>query len=121
MAQLIEFETHKDNRGTLTVIEKKIPFKIKRVFYIYNVDNSKRGFHKHKLTRQVAVCIKGSCDIIVKNVKETKYKLDKPEIGLIIEPNDFHWMENFSRNSILLILASETYNNNDYIYENSAS
>ena len=66
---LINFKTHKDSRGSLTVLENEIPFEIKRVFYIYGVDESKRGFHKHIKTRQVAICIKGSCDIIFsKNV-----------------------------------------------------
>ena len=116
MAKILKFKTHKDNRGNLTVIEKQIPFKIKRVFYIYDVDDSKRGFHKHKSTIQLAVCVKGSCDIIVENLNKKKYRLDKPEIGLIIEPEDFHWMENFSTESVLLVMASEEFDNNDYIH-----
>tara|TARA_B100001057_G_scaffold493646_1_gene588548 strand:- start:669 stop:1034 length:366 start_codon:yes stop_codon:yes gene_type:complete len=121
MARILDFVTHKDNRGCLTVIEKQIPFEIKRVFYIYNVDSSKRGFHKHHLTKQVAVCIKGSCEIIVENQKKEIFILNKPEKGLLIEPIDFHWMENFSKDAILLILASEYYDENDYVYENKTS
>ena len=113
---LINFKTHKDSRGYLTVLEKEIPFEIKRVFYIYGVDESKRGFHKHIKTRQVAICIKGFCDIIFsKNDFEKKFTLNNPGIGLLIEPEDFHWMENFSQDAILLVLASEYYNENDYI------
>ena len=96
MAKILNFETYSDTRGCLTVIEKTIPFEIKRIFYIYNVDNSKRGFHKHKLTKQLAVCINGSCDIIVENINKERYKLDDPAKGLLIEPEDYHWMENFS-------------------------
>ncbi len=118
MAKILNFKTHSDSRGCLTVIEKTIPFEIKRIFYIYDVDDSKRGLHKHKRTRQLAVCIKGSCDIVIEKIKKKTYRLDRPEIGLIIEPEDFHWMENFSKDSILLILASEFYNENDYVYEN---
>ena len=118
MAKIIKLSTFEDERGSLTVAEKNIPFEIKRVFYIYNVDDSKRGFHKHKLTRQIVVCINGSCDIVIENKKQKTYKLNKPDKGLLIEPEDFHWMQNFSKDSILLILASELYDENDYIYEN---
>ena len=117
MTQIIQFKTHSDPRGSLTVIEKKVPFDIKRVFYIYNVDDSKRGFHRHKKTRQLAICIKGSCDIIIENEKIQKFSLKNPETGLLIEPEDYHWMENFSEGTILLILASEYYDYNDYIFE----
>ena len=48
MARIIDFETHTDERGSLSVIDKVVPFQIKRVFYIHNVDGSKRGYHKHK-------------------------------------------------------------------------
>ena len=118
MAKFLKFKTHIDNRGSLTVIEKQIPFDIKRVFYIYDVDDSKRGFHKHKSTIQLAVCVKGSCDIVVENNNNNKetYKLNKPELGLIIEPEDYHWMENFSKDTVLLVLASEKFDNNDYIH-----
>lgn len=118
MAQIIQFETHSDSRGSLTVIEKKVPFDIKRIFYIYDADNSKRGFHKHKKTRQVAICIKGSCDILIENESTQKFSLNNPEIGLLIEPEDYHWMENFSKETLLLVMASEYYDENDYIFEN---
>ncbi len=118
MTKIIQFKTHTDLRGSLTVIEKKVPFDIKRVFYIYNVDDSKRGFHKHKKTRQVAICLNGSCDIIIENKKTEKFSLKNPETGLLIEPEDFHWMENFSRGAVLLVLASEYYDEKDYIWVN---
>lgn len=114
---ILNFKSHIDKRGSLTVIEKEIPFEIKRIFYIYNVDNSKRGFHKHIKTRQVLICLKGSCDIVIKkdneNIKITN--LNSPEFGKLIEPDDYHWMENFSKDSILLVIASEEFDENDYI------
>ena len=118
MAKKLNFKTHIDERGSLTVIEKVIPFEIKRVFYIYNVNDSKRGYHKHKKTIQVVVCISGSCDIFVenKNKEKEKFTLDDPKTGLLLNPEDFHWMENFSPNSVLLVLASEIFNENDYLY-----
>jgi|TARA_B100001559_G_C16500312_1_gene622994 dTDP-4-dehydrorhamnose 3,5-epimerase-like enzyme len=118
MAEIILFNTHSDSRGSLTVIEKNVPFDIKRVFFIYNVDDSKRGFHKHKKTRQVAICIKGSCDILIEKETVQKFSLKNPEIGLLIEPEDYHWMENFSDGTVLLIIASEYFEYNDYIFEN---
>ena len=116
MAKFLKFKTHIDDRGSLTVIEKQIPFDIKRVFYIYDVDDSKRGFHKHKSTIQLAVCLKGSCDIVVEKINKEIYKLNKPEIGLLIEPEDYHWMENFSKGTVLLVMASKEFDKNDYIY-----
>ena len=118
MAQIIRFKTYSDLRGSLTAIEKKVPFEIKRVFYIYDVDDSKRGFHRHKKTKQLAICVKGNCDIFIQNKKIQKFSLKNPEIGLLIEPEDYHWMENFSDGAILLVLASEYFDKNDYIFEN---
>jgi len=120
LEKIIEFKNYSDIRGNLTTIDDVLPFEIKRVYYIFGEVGQKRGFHKHKKTRQVAVCINGSCKIVFsKNGIETKYILDNPNKGLLIEPDDFHWIEDFSINSILLVLASENYDSNDYIYENN--
>lgn len=116
MGKLIQLQTFKDNRGSLTVVEKFLPFSIKRVYYIYDLNNSKRGFHKHIKTIQFAICIRGSCNIVFsKNGILKNYKLDKPNKGLLIEPEDYHWLENFSNDTILLVLASEYFDENDYI------
>jgi dTDP-4-dehydrorhamnose 3,5-epimerase-like enzyme len=118
MSELLKLPTYNDERGALTVIEKILPFLIKRVYYIYNLNQSKRGFHKHKKTFQALVCISGSCSVFVKsNFSSQEFKLINPDLCLIIEPEDFHWMENFSENCVLLVLASEEYDENDYIYE----
>lgn len=61
MAYIIQLQTHSDKRGNLTVIEKEIPFAIKRIFYIYSVDDSVRGGHRHHKTIQAAICVHGSC------------------------------------------------------------
>ncbi len=118
MAYLIDLKSFTDNRGNLTVIEKTIPFDIKRIFYIYGVDNSSRGGHRHKKTIQAAICIQGSCYINNDNgfIVE-KFLLNKPDQCLIIEPKDWHTMDAFSPNAILMILASEYFDNNDYIFE----
>ena len=120
MAHIIKLSTHKDLKGDLTVIEKKVPFDIKRVYYIYNVADAIRGGHRHKKTIQAAVCVSGSCVISCQSGKSQSvknFKLSKPDDLLIINPIDYHYMSNFSKNAVLLVLASEYYNINDYIDE----
>ena len=118
MAQLLNLETHTDKRGKLTVIEKIIPFNIKRIFYIYGVDDSIRGGHRHRKTIQAAICIQGRCIISNNNGKQKQnYNLDKPSKCLILNPEDYHTMHHFSQDVILMVLASEDYDYQDYIFE----
>lgn len=118
MAHLMDLKTFTDKRGNLTVIEKIIPFEIKRIFYIYGVDESKRGGHRHKKTIQAAICLKGSCHIYNSDgTTENNYILDQPNKCLILEPMDWHTMDNFTSDAILMVLASEYFNQDDYIFE----
>ncbi len=118
MAQLIHLKSFSDQRGSLTVIEKEIPFSIKRIFYIYGVDDSIRGGHRHHQTVQAAICIHGSCIVSNDNGKETQdYVLDHPERCLILFPEDWHTMHHFSPDAVLLVLASTPYDYTDYIFE----
>lgn len=118
MPNFFEIKTFNDNRGSLSVLEKNIPFDIKRVFYIYNVNDITRGLHRHHKTIQAAICISGSCIISNDNSKEKKsFKLDNPNKCLILYPEDFHWMHNFSKDAVLLVLASEFFDPDDYIFE----
>lgn len=118
MAQLLQIKTFKDSRGILTVLDSVVPFEIKRLFYIYGVDSSDRGGHRHHTTRQAAICIQGSCTITNHNgsVKEV-FALDDPEKCLILEPEDWHVMHDFTPDAILLVLASTAFDPSDYIYE----
>lgn len=118
MAHIIDLKTFTDKRGNLTVIEKVIPFEIKRVFYIYGVDDSKRGGHRHHETIQAAICIQGSCTIYNNNGKmEDVFELNRPNKCLLIEPEDWHTMYNFTPDAILMVFASENFDENDYIFE----
>jgi len=120
MAKIIDLRTFTDSRGNLTVVEKVLPFEIKRVFYIYGVDDSVRGNHRHKKTIQAAICLTGECRIIVQsNPHEAiqEIHLDSPSKCLIIQAEDHHWMDRFSNDCILMIFASEYYDPNDYIFE----
>ena len=120
MAQIINLNTFSDYRGNLTVIEKILPFDIKRVYYIYNVPSKEvvRGGHKHHNNIQALVCLKGKCEISINNgCKKENFKLNSPEKCLILQSKDWHIMHNFSKDAILLVLASEYFNPNDYIKE----
>jgi dTDP-4-dehydrorhamnose 3,5-epimerase-like enzyme len=118
MAKLLDLKTFVDKRGNLTVIERVIPFEIRRIFYIYGVDSSVRGGHRHKKTIQAAICIKGSCRIYNndRNIEE-HFILDRPDKCLLLYPDDWHTMDQFSEDAILMVLASEYFDVDDYIYE----
>jgi len=121
MAKIIQFKTFSDERGSLTVadnLQTLLPFAIKRMFYIYNVDASERGGHRHKTTWQAALCIKGSCIVYCDNGKEQKeFLLDSPDKFLLLAPEDWHIMKEFSKDALFLVFASENYDPNDYIFE----
>ncbi len=118
MASIINLNTFSDKRGDLTVVEKIIPFDIKRIYYIYNVEdkNIVRAGHRHKKTIQALICLNGSCEIYSDNsIKKETFTLKSPSECLILNPEDWHTMTNFSKDSVLLVLASEFYDINDYI------
>ena len=117
MGHLVDLKTFTDKRGNLTVIENVLPFQIKRVFYIYGVDDSIRGGHRHHKTIQAAICIKGRCRIYNNNgQEEDEFYLNNPSKCLILKPEDWHKMYDFSKNAILMVLASENFDQEDYIF-----
>ncbi|MBA7575185.1 TDP-4-oxo-6-deoxy-alpha-D-glucose-3,4-oxoisomerase [subsurface metagenome] len=118
MAYIIDLKTFSDKRGNLTVIENVLPFQIKRIFYIYGVDESVRGGHRHHKTIQAAICIKGKCKVYNHDGENDEvFNLDKPLKCLILEPKDWHKMYDFSEDAILMVLASENFNEKDYIFD----
>ena len=116
--KIIECNKIIDSRGIL-VIQDNLPFDIKRTFFMFNC-NGVRGEHAHHKCRMILIPVKGSCSVNVynKNREYEKIDLSDNEFGLLLEPEDFHDMSNFSKDCILLVLASEIYNKDDYIYEN---
>lgn len=108
-----------DKQGHLTPIEgtMDIPFEIKRIYYITNVkEGTVRGSHAHRKLHQVLLCLKGSVKIKVKNPKEEEvYELNNSYVGLYIGPYIWREMFDFSEDAVLLVLASEYYNESDYI------
>ena len=113
------FQQHGDERGQLVALEERrdIPFKIKRVYFLYDTgENVRRGCHAHKNLEQILICVKGSCKILLDNGKEKEtVLLEKPYEGLYVTSNMWREMYDFSPDAVLLVLASELYNEDDYI------
>ena len=114
-SKIIEIPTIEDERGFLTVIEDTLPFKIKRIYWIYGADEQIRGGHRHKITKQALVAVSGTVDLKINDgKKESLYVLDDPSKCIIVEPEDWHTMF-FGKNSVLLVFASHEYDKKDYI------
>ena len=113
------FQQHGDERGQLVALEefKDIPFEIKRVYYMYDTgEGIHRGFHAHKTLKQILICIHGSCKVLLDNGQEKKIvSLEKPYGGLYISHNMWREMYDFSPDAVLMVLASEYYDESDYI------
>ena len=124
LAKILTFPIIGDSRGSLVALEtfENIPFDIKRVYYIFDtLSDVSRGFHAHKNLKQVLICVKGSCRILLDdgNSKDNII-LDSPQTGLLIESLVWREMHDFSEDCVLLVLASEYYDEADYIrdYDN---
>lgn len=113
------FQPHGDSRGQLVALEeyKDIPFAIKRVYYMYDTaEGVVRGHHAHKKLQQILICIHGSCKIKLNNGEEEKIVLlEKPYEGLYVSNIMWREMFDFSPDAVLLVLASELYDPDDYI------
>lgn len=118
LIKLIDFPNFEDQRGALVAIEsnQSIPFEIKRLYYIFNTSNQARGFHAHIDLKQVAICLKGSCRFVLDNGhQKDEILLTSPIKGLLIESLFWREMHDFSDDCVLLVLASEHYDESDYI------
>ena len=113
------FQPHGDERGQLVALEefKDIPFRIKRVYYMYDTgEGVVRGHHAHKTLQQILVCIHGSCKVLLDNGKEKKViPLEKPYEGLYVSNAMWREMYDFSPDAVLMVMASELYDEDDYI------
>ena len=116
---LIDLNGIGDGRGMLVSLEalKNVPFEIKRVYYLTQLKSDyPRGFHAHKNLKQLVVCLNGSFDFILDDgqTKNTVH-LNDPTKGLIIESMIWREMHNFSKDCVIMVLASEYYDESDYI------
>ena len=115
MVKYIKIPKFKNTTGSISVIEKLFRFKIKRVYFIYDIKGD-RGGHRHIKTRQFLLCLKGKCEIvIIKNKKKKKITLSDNNKGILLEPDDWHKIINSNKDTIIVVLASEYYNEQDYI------
>jgi dTDP-4-dehydrorhamnose 3,5-epimerase-like enzyme len=118
VAEVITLPTHRDPRGSLTVIEKILPFTVQRVYYIYGCSDAPRGGHRHHVNSQALVCVHGNCVIDWDDGRQTGATvLDAPDRLLLLRPEDWHVMRDFSPDAVLLVLASHHFEDADYIDE----
>ena len=116
--RIIDIRKYSDNRGYLSVIEggMDIPFEIKRIYYLYMVPEAARGAHAHKQLQQLLVATSGSVDITLDDGREKKtFHLDRPWKGLLVVSGLWRVLDNFSGGTVLMCLASEKYDEGDYI------
>ncbi|MBQ8072539.1 MAG: FdtA/QdtA family cupin domain-containing protein [Clostridia bacterium] len=114
-----DFEEHGDERGILISLEEErnIPFDIRRCYFMYNTQPGvRRGFHAHKTLRQVLVCVRGSCKILLDDGREKAVvPLDRPNKGLYLSSDIWREMFDFSDDAVLMVLADQLYDEADYI------
>ena len=115
-----KLKTHTDNRGSLTIVEEghEVPFKIQRVYWIHSVpQGQERGKHSNKVSSEYVIAVNGSVEITLedKNGRKT-YQLDAKDKGLLIPPDTWDEIRNFSPDAVLLVLASHSYDEATYIH-----
>ena len=119
--QIINLPKIEDPRGNLTFIEgqNNIPFDIKRVYWIYDVPGGqRRGGHAFKEQQELIIALSGSFDVVVDDGKEKQtFSLNRSYYGLYLAAGLWRQMQNFSTNSLALVLSSTHYNVDDYIYD----
>lgn len=117
-AEIISLPKIEDLRGNIAVIENEaIPFEIKRVYYLFDVPSSaRRGGHAHKELWELLIPLSGSFDVGLNDGSQTKtVTLNKPDKGLLIRSGIWRELENFSSGSVCLVIASEVFDESDYI------
>ena len=118
-AQIIELPKFEDPRGNLSFIEEElhIPFKIERTYWIYDVPGGQvRGGHAFKVQQELIVALSGSFDVVVDNGHEKQtFSLNRSYYGLFVPTGMWRQMQNFSNNSLALVLSSTHYKEDDYI------
>lgn len=120
-AKIIEIPKIEDRRGNLSVIEelKSVPFRIARVYWLYDVPGGEsRGGHAHRKLKQLLIAVSGSFTVTLDDGREKrKFLLNHPYQGLIIDTGIWRTLDDFSSGAVCLVIASELYDEDDYIYD----
>ena len=118
---IIELPRVSDPRGNLTFAEEQqlVPFDIKRAYWVYDVPaGESRGGHAHKRLQQLVIAVNGSFTVTLDNGYERRsVLLNHPWQGLVIDVNTWRSLDEFSSGAVCLVLASEHYDEDDYIYD----
>lgn len=119
MALLHTLPVHNGKAGNLTVFEKLLPGDVKRAFYIENVPTDvQRANHGHRDAHLALLCLKGQCRVYVKNQQaENTFELNHSGECLVLEPGDWHCLEKFSSDALLMVLSNRYYDPSDYFQE----
>jgi len=118
MAEIFTLDTFNSESGNLTVYNNTLPGDIKRVFYIHGAGHAIRGGHRHHKAWNALICVVGQCRVYVQDGQtEEDFTLANPDTCLVLEPKDWHVMDQFSDDAVLLVLSNEPYNREDYIDE----
>lgn len=119
LIKLIEFKNLADERGGMVALEsnRSVPFEVKRVYYLFGSSPGvSRGFHAHRSLQQVAICVHGSCRMVLDDgVRREEVRLGSPCTGLMIGDRVWREIHDFSPDCVLLVLASAHYDESDYI------
>ena len=114
-----KLKTHTDKRGSLTIVEEghEVPFKIQRVYWIHSVpQGEERGKHSNKVSSEYVIAVNGSVEITLEDKNgRTTHLLDAKDKGLLIPPDTWDEIRNFSPDAVLLVLASHSYDESTYI------
>ncbi|GGG06187.1 hypothetical protein GCM10011344_03320 [Dokdonia pacifica] len=122
-SKIIEIPRITDPRGNLAVIEKNtLPYEVKRVYYLYDVpSDAYRGGHSHKECKEFLVALSGSFEVVLDDgTSKKRLTLNKPNKGLLIPTGIWRELENFSSGAVCLVLASQEYEEEDYIRDYDA-
>ena len=117
----LQFIPKGDERGKLIALEElsaQVPFEVRRVYYIFDTTpGTVRGNHAHRNLKQVLVCVSGACTVVCEmpDGAKSEHRLDWPDHGLLIEGLVWRQMKDFSKDAVLLVLASEHYDEADYV------
>lgn len=112
---ILNLPTFTDLRGSLTVLERSLPFEVLRSYWIYGADQQTRGGHRHTYTRQALVALNGAVTMYMNDgVTEETIVLNHPSQCLLVEPKDWHTMT-FGENAVLLVMSSHVYDRSEYI------